>query len=134
MIDETAAEIEAAVPAGAAATTAAVARALVDAGRGVLLERAAQIDAWRRAMKNAFMSDLRLAVRTLLRDRGFTAVAVGTLSTGLALCVTVAVLVNAYLVRGLPFPESHRLFDVQYGSASAPPPPGMETLDWHSLD
>ncbi len=134
VIDETAAEIAAAVPAGAAATTAAVARALVDAGCGVLLERAAQIEAWRRAMKNAFMSDLRLAVRTLLRDRGFTAVAVGTLSTGLALCVTVAVLVNAYLVRGLPFPESHRLFDVQYGSASAPPPPGMETLDWHSLD
>ena len=115
VIDETEAEIAAAVAAGTAATTISVARALADAGRGVLVERALQIEAGRKAMRNALMSDLRLAVRTLARDRGFTTVAVGTLSTGLALCVVVAVLVNAYLLRGLPFPESERLYDVGYG-------------------
>ena len=70
VIDETEAEIAAAVAAGTAATTISVARALADAGRGVLAERALQIEAWRKAMRNAFMSDLRLAVRTLARDRG----------------------------------------------------------------
>ena len=58
----------------------------------------------------------------------------GTLSTGLALSVVVAVLVNAYLLRGLPFPESERLFDVGYGPPSTPPPARLETLDWKSLD
>ena len=48
---------------------------------------------------------------------------------GLALCVVVAVLVNAYLVRGLPYPESHRLFDVRYAAPGTPWPVDMEKLD-----
>ncbi len=85
-------------------------------------------------MRNAFLLDLRQAVRALARDRGFTIVSIGTLGASLALCVTVAVLVNAYLVRGLPYPESHRLFDVQYGFPTAPFPAGMDALDWRALD
>ena len=84
-------------------------------------------------MLNALMSDLRHAVRTLARSPGFTSVALGTLSVGLALCVVVAVLVNAYLVRGLPYPESHRLFDVRYAAPGTPWPVDMEKLDWASL-
>lgn len=133
VVDETVAEITAATVTGPVATAMVVLRALIDGGRGVLMERARQIAAWRRALRNAFLSDLRHAMRTLARDRGFTAVAVGTLGAGLALCLTVAVLVNAYLVRGLPFPESNRLFDVQYGSTTTSPPARMETLDWDSL-
>src|SRR5688572_29294472 len=37
-------------------------------------------------MQNAFFSELRQATRTLVKDRGFSAVAVGTLGVGLALC------------------------------------------------
>ena len=85
--------------------------------RLALASSASLLNATRRNMRNAFMLDLRQAVRTLARDRGFTAVSLGTLGAGLALCVIVAVLVNAYLVRGLPYPESHRLFDVRYGAA-----------------
>ena len=132
--DETAADIDAAVPAGAAATAAVAIRAVLDAARGVCVERIASIDASRRAMQNALLSDVRHAVRSLSKDRGFTIVAVGTLSIGLALCVTVAVLVNAYLLRGLPYPDSHRLFDVRYGASGTPGPTGMEKLDWRSLD
>ena len=102
VIDDIAADIAAAVPAGTRATLSVVWRSLGDAARGVLVERTTQVTATRRAMQSAFMSDLRQALRTLSRDRGFTTVALGTLTVGLALCVTVAVLVNAYLVRGLP--------------------------------
>ncbi len=85
-------------------------------------------------MRNALLLDLRQAARALARDRGFTVVSLGTLGASLALCVTVAVLVNVYLVRGLPYPESHRLFDVQYGSPALPFPTGMNKLDWRALD
>lgn len=92
------------------------------------------LNATRMTMRNAFMLDLRQAARALVRDRGFTAVSLGTLSASLALSVTVGVLVNAYLVRGLPYPESHRLYDVQYGPTTAPFPAGMDKLDWRALD
>jgi putative ABC transport system permease protein len=90
---------------------------------------------------SAFLSDLRRAFQALLRARGFTTVAVLTLGLGLALCVSVLTLVNAYLVQGLPYPESHRLFNVQYAPPGTTfPPPGIvfprdfEKLDWRSLD
>ena len=102
--------------------------------RMLVASAASLLNATRRNMRNALMSDLRQAVRTLLRDRGFTAVALGTLAAGLALSVTVAVLVNAYLVRGLPYPDSHRLFDVQYGPPTGPFPSGLDKLDWRTLD
>jgi putative ABC transport system permease protein len=133
VIAETAADIEAAVSSGTLATASVVTRALADATRGLLVERASQLDASRNNMRNAFVSDLKQAARSLARDRGFTAVSVGTLAAGLALIVTVAVLVNAYLVRGLPYPDSDRLFDVQYAPPGTPYPTGMEKLDWPSL-
>jgi putative ABC transport system permease protein len=92
------------------------------------------LDASRRNMQNALLSDLRQAVRALARDRGFTAVSLGTLGACLALSVIVAVLVNAYLVRGLPYPDSHRLFNVLYAPPGSPWPEGMDKLDWRSLD
>jgi predicted permease len=55
------------------------------------------------------MCDLRLACRQLLKDRGFTAVAV--LSLGMAIGANIAVfsLVNAVLLRALPVPEPRQL-------------------------
>jgi predicted permease len=85
-------------------------------------------------MQNGLVSDLRHAARALLRDRGFTSVAVGTLGFSLALCVTVTTVVNAYLVRGLPYPASDRLFNVMYAAPGLNMPTGMDALDWASLN
>lgn len=85
-------------------------------------------------MQNGFVSDVRHATRALLRARGFTAVAVGTLAVSLALCVSVATVVNAYLLRGLPYPESDRLFSIRYAAPGTPGPANMEALDWASLN
>jgi predicted permease len=84
-------------------------------------------------MQNAFTLELRQAGRTLVKDRAFSAVAVGTLSVGLALCVTVAVLLQGYLLRGLPYPASDRLYDVRFAAPGTPGPRGLEHLDWTSL-
>lgn len=85
-------------------------------------------------MRDAWMSDLRHAVRTLSRDRGFTVVAAGTLGAGIALAVSVMVVVNAYLVRGLPYPEADRLYSVRYAEPGQMPPTGLDELDWSTLD
>ena len=84
-------------------------------------------------MTTALRSDFRHAFRALVRARGFTVVAVGTLSVALALSVSVMTVVNAYLLRGLPYPESERLFNVRYGAPGVPFPRDMERLDWASL-
>jgi predicted permease len=102
--------------------------------RMLFASSASVFNASRINMRNAFLLDLRQAARALARDRGFTLVSLGTLAASLALCVVVAVLVNVYLVRGLPYPDSHRLFDVQYGPANQPFPSGMDKLDWRALD
>src|SRR5687768_4973245 len=85
VVEETAADIEAAVPFGVRATFAVVARSAADGARGAVIERTTACNSSRKAMQNAFMSDVRHAVRTLARDRGFTTVALGTLTVSLAL-------------------------------------------------
>jgi putative ABC transport system permease protein len=85
-------------------------------------------------MLNPILSDLRHATRALLRARGFTSVAIGTLAAALALSVSVMTIVNAYLVRGLPYPASDRLFNVRYAAPGVNMPRGMEALDWTTLD
>ena len=82
----------------------------------------------------AWWSDVRHAVRSLRRARGFTIVAVGTLAASLALAVAVMAVVNAYLLRGLPYPESDRLFNVRYALPGQDFPQGLAALDWRALD
>jgi putative ABC transport system permease protein len=84
-------------------------------------------------MRDALLSDIRHGSRSLLRAKGFLAVALTTLGAGMALCASMMVLVNAYLVRGLPYPESDRLFWIQYGEPGAPAVRGLEALDWRAL-
>lgn len=80
------------------------------------------------------LADIRYASKALLRTRGFLAVALTTLGAGIALAATVTVLVNAYLVRGLPYPDSERLHWVRYGQPAGPFAEGLEQVDWASLD
>ena len=85
-------------------------------------------------MLSAIVSDIRFAVRTLRRARGLTMVAVAILGAGLALCASVATVVNAYLLRTLPYPESDRLFSVQYAPPGRSHPDGLDALEWRTLD
>jgi putative ABC transport system permease protein len=55
------------------------------------------------------MHDIRYAVRGLLRARGFTLGAVLTLALGIGANTTMFSVLNTYLFRGLPYPESDRL-------------------------
>jgi putative ABC transport system permease protein len=57
----------------------------------------------------SFWQDVRLAARLLLKDRWYTAVAVFALGLGIGVNNTIFTFVNAVLLRGLPYPESHRI-------------------------
>src|SRR5436190_9229880 len=76
--------------------------------------------------------DLRFAVRLLLKDRWFTAVAAIALALGIGVNTTVFTLVNAVLLRGLPFADPNRI--IALGMTN---PKGRQTgvsrldfLDW----
>ena len=58
------------------------------------------------------LPDLRFAVRMLVKDRWFTAVAAITLALGIGANTTVFTLVNAVLIRGLPFEDTDRIMAV----------------------
>ena len=58
----------------------------------------------------SLLQDVRFALRLLVKDRWFSAVAIGALALGIGVNATVFTLVNAVLIRGLPFPEADRLF------------------------
>ena len=60
----------------------------------------------------ALMQDLKFAARLLVKDPGFTAVAVLALALGIGMNTTVFTFVNAVLIRGLPYEDSHQILHV----------------------
>jgi putative ABC transport system permease protein len=59
-------------------------------------------------------NELRIAMRSLARAPGFTAVAVLTLALGVGATTAVFTLVDSVLLRPLPYPESDRILSVQH--------------------
>jgi putative ABC transport system permease protein len=64
------------------------------------------------AIAEAWRRDLRLALRTWRRSPGLAAVAIGTLALAIGANTTVFSLVNAVLLRPLPFPAAERLVQI----------------------
>ena len=56
-----------------------------------------------------FVQDLRFAVRSLVRRPGFSVTAVVTLALGIGATTAIFSVVNAVLMRPLPFPEPDRI-------------------------
>ena len=58
---------------------------------------------------NTLLQDLRYGIRTLLKRPGFSLVAVATLAIGIGASTVIFTVVNAALLRGLPYKEPNRL-------------------------
>src|SRR4051812_31894361 len=63
-------------------------------------------------MMDSFIQDLRFGVRTLIKNRSFTAVAVIALALGIGANTAIFSVVNSVLLRPLPFKEPDRLIKI----------------------
>ena len=79
------------------------------------------------------LKDFKFALRSLLKQPGFTAVAVITLMLAIGVNTTIFSVVNTVLLRALPFPHPEQLVSV-YKPASGEGLPGLaayQYLAWH---
>src|SRR6185295_10221233 len=61
-------------------------------------------------MEREMLRDLRFACHLLLKERWYSAVAIVALALGIGVNATVFTLVNAILIRGLPYQDSAYLY------------------------
>ena len=83
------------------------------------------------------LQDLRFAARMLLKDPWFTLVAALALALGIGVNTTVFTLVNAVLIRGLPFDRSHEIVllatrNTTRGADDSAPASWHEYEDWRA--
>src|SRR5919198_5210622 len=69
-------------------------------------------DVWHRRWTEDLFADLRFAVRQLRKSPGFAAAGALTLAVGIGANTAVFSVVDAVMLRPLPFPEAHRLVSV----------------------
>jgi predicted permease len=90
-------------------------------------------DVWGWNWLDAIVRDVRFASRGLLRTPVFTIAATLSLALGLALTATMVSVVNAYLIRTLPYTAVERLYHLRYAPPGPWEPSGMTGLDWSSV-
>src|SRR5205085_6115027 len=59
------------------------------------------------------LKDIRYGIRSLLKRRGFTAVAMITLALGVGACTAIFSVVDAVLLRSLPYPAAERIVQLR---------------------
>jgi predicted permease len=76
-------------------------------------------EAWSWARIERLLQDLRFGARILIRNRGFTAVALATLALGIGATTAIFSLVDAVLLRPLPYRDPQRLMEIYEDHAGA---------------
>jgi predicted permease len=77
-------------------------------------------EAWMWPLAESLWADLKFAIRQLSKNAGFASIAIATLALGIGATTAIFSLVNAVLLRPLPFPESDRLMWISQQDHSLP--------------
>ena len=81
----------------------------------------------------AWARDVRHAARLLTRSPRFALTAIGTLGIGFAISASMIAVVNAYLLRSLPYPAASRLYQVVVSQPGQREPQGVSAFDWAAV-
>ena len=79
------------------------------------------------------MTDLRLAVRMMVKQPGMAALAIVALALGIGLTTTMFSIVNGVVLRGLPFEDSERIYHLSRLNVAANQGDGDEAATMHDL-
>src|SRR4029079_12858513 len=79
------------------------------------------------------MRELRLAFRALRRQPGFAAVAIATLALGIGATAAIFSVVDAVLLRPLPFPDADRIYVLRERAPNFPNPISLSVLNFPDI-
>ncbi len=77
------------------------------------------IDSWGVRIVNNFWQDVKFGIRQICKNKGFSIVVVLALSIGIGLVTTVFSIINGFMIKGLPFDESERIFYLRWDNVKS---------------